>query len=130
MKTTELRIGNFIKYGADTLSVKQFTERTILLNGLRDTLINIDSESAEPIPLTEEWLINLGFEKGLISTGNKEEYGYSKNLLMLLRFQESDNWYACPYGYPIGIERTFHVHQLQNIFYALTGKELTHKKIN
>ena len=129
LKTTELRLGNYIKYGADTLSVKQFTERTILLNGLRGTLINIDSESAEPIQLTESWLINFGFIK-------------SREDLFLLRIPEISaelHFEIHSYGKLLCVhgscgqlipEVSLFVHSVQNLYFALTGKELTHQKIN
>jgi hypothetical protein len=80
----------------------------------------------EPIPLTEEWLLNLGFNYDDMEDTN-----------------ENDNlWYHLVYGdfrfssdKSINFESVFirlnktnleikYVHQLQNLYFALTGKEL------
>ncbi len=82
--------------------------------------IDIDMSNYEPIKLTEEWLINLGFEE--------TDYAGGCYYLGSIQIDLSDfecafktNWLDCKVKY---------VHQLQNLYFALTGKELTHQKIN
>lgn len=118
LKANELRIGNYL--------MELTSDDIFNVSASWFSMLDVNLLCSRPIPLTEEWLIKFGFEKGLISTGNKESSGYTKDLIMMLQFQDSDIWYACPYGYPIGIERTLSVHQLQNLYFALTGKELVY----
>lgn len=74
----------------------------------------------EPIPLTEEWLEKFGFEYDQIT--------FQKSLLMI---SFSSNWDKSTIwinSFAFGkIERhdVIYVHQLQNLFFALTGEELT-----
>lgn len=72
-------------------------------------------EVFKPIPLTEEWLIKFGFLKyaGLyeLNTGDFELI-YNEDHISL---DVEGQWLT------LGV---YHVHQLQNLFFALTGKEL------
>jgi hypothetical protein len=73
-------------------------------------------EYIEPIPLTEEWLFKFGFKKW---TDRKFVGRYTKN--------RHSVWYGVT-DYQIKHSRPFrYVHQLQNIYFALTGEELTIK---
>ena len=80
MKASELRIGNKIKFMDDGTI---FTVVSIDLKGAglenTDEFAWIEFESLEPIPLTEEWLLKLGFKKEEIqkySDGRKPEMEY------------------------------------------------------
>jgi len=71
----------------------------------------------EPIPLTEEWLERFGFEED-------DSVGWLK------RFDKSDSFFidlSFMYWGENSVKLT-HVHQLQNLYFALTGEELTIKK--
>jgi hypothetical protein len=73
------------------------------------------SNDFQPIPLTKELLIALGFKRNLNGWFNEDEtFSYSK-------------------GYAgLGTKRSTkvdYVHQLQNLYFALTGKELTLKQM-
>ena len=79
MKATELRIGNLVRHSKDkSINVVQFLSP--FNEGFANTTILTNSyfppftiESAEPIPLTEEWLLKFGFEKVVYDS---EETGY------------------------------------------------------
>ncbi len=73
------------------------------------------------IPLTEEWLIKFGFEKTNVDIffkhiGEKalSIYLESNNLTTLLSFDFQET----------PLRRVKYVHQLQNLYFALTGEEL------
>jgi hypothetical protein len=79
-----------------------------------------DSELCHAIPLTPEWLEWLGFEK------QSESY-YVSNVHPDLHIHGSDifDLYKAGCG---KIASTKYVHQLQNLYFALTGEELTIKE--
>ena len=123
MKLTELRIGNLF----------QWIE--IASMGIGVDVITKENHYAyedfkEPIPLTEEWLKRLGFEPnsgihfrtlstGYIACGLDGSWGLYNNLSAWNRGNSYNN------GHDIEF-----VHQLQNLYHALTGKELTITKTN
>ena len=82
----------------------------------------VEYEKIQPIPLTEEILLKLGFEKS----------------------SDNEQWFIGIYGFCIvfdGVDWCFkprinddlivcylkNIHQLQNLYFALTGEELTFK---
>lgn len=131
MKATELRIGNlvtqngFLGYvysikSAEPRVNKRYSDKEIITlfdNGL--TVVTI--EDIKPIPLTEEWLLNFGFE--LINN----EFFKSRNSEICLFWTVNKNKMIPEYnekrlitGYDFK-----YFHQLQNLYFALTGEELT-----
>jgi hypothetical protein len=134
MEAKELRIGNLISANYvyegqvktferfnDTLNVVFFSDGKP--NGIGEYLYDV-----KPIPLTEEWLLKFGFEWDDVET--KTNGGTEKMLLkdiLLMKRHQDTLWVACPYGYLISPHRTLYVHQLQNLYFALTGEELTIK---
>lgn len=140
IRTGELRIGNKIigiyedyddNESSEIVEVvcidptKEITEYEIWVDGSKESY-----DDFAPIPLTEEWLIKLGFEcedkvnGGYtieINNNLKKKFYCSKNGTValvedLIKYND----------FIIGTFR--HVHQLQNLFFALTNKEL--KEIN
>lgn len=85
----------------------------------------------QPIPLTEEWLLKLGFEciadcidqKTFALKNRKSNYYYAVILdheEIVLERKDINGYYTI-----IWDERYFqYVHQLQNLYFALTGEEL------
>jgi hypothetical protein len=118
MTASELRIGNYLQWN-------NFTEARIM-NGkdffiVYDSLENSDG-CIEPITVTEEWCIKFGFQKDLENTIYKNINKhcflcYDDNIVLLL--EEENNW--C-------ITKVKYVHQLQNLYFALTKEELTIKQ--
>jgi len=101
MKANELRIGNLV-YNPNLKEV-----RTLDILDIRDYAEQRLIKDFEPIPLTEEWLVKFG----LMSI--KTELGFWNN---------GDAIYFS-YGFEKSIELKY-VHQLQNLYFALTGEEL------
>ncbi len=111
MDVKELRVGNYVD---NNVEVFKLEAKDLIF------LLAFDNEHyANPIPLTEEWLLKFGGEIKQYSIGIvldrfrfiwKEEYKY---------------WYVIasdPGGaYMTKIE---FVHELQNFFYVMNGKEL------
>lgn len=79
-----------------------------------------DYDKFNPIPLTEEWLERFNLKRNKDGNPNYwEAVGFCGEFYSNIRCFEL-NWYEhapCQY-----------VHQLQNLYFALTGEELTLKK--
>ena len=122
MKVTELRIGNYIKDGfGDTKQVTMTFHTEIGVEAFKsfnDPIVMFNEDIANPIPLTEEWLLKFGFEKH----DNGEDFDeWSLGHVEFTDF--TDNTYE----YNPTVLSFKHVHQLQNLYFALTGEELTVK---
>jgi hypothetical protein len=129
MKINELRIGDWYK------SVKFGDAVKCDLSDLYDLCAKSDGayndppidEMFEPIPLTEEWLLKFGFEKILkyYALGIHQELFSG---LMKFRFDRLLQKWIFSIGTYKDITRVKYVHQLQNLYFALTGNELTIEK--
>lgn len=140
MKTSELRIGNLVNYQVGTSVFKDkvtaITEKRIVVGN-----VAIKHDCLRPIPLTEELLVNFGF---LDIYNNNNDIHYIHPLLTHCHIEYEDsettdekfltlyfhsgcyNVNCSQYnGYDV---RLFSVHQLQNLYFALTEEELTIKK--
>jgi len=118
MKANELRIGNyFIGYDKTLLQVDTRFFALIHAGAEVDELVK------EFVPLTEEWLLKFGFTKDY----KKENWiGYFP---LMLKKSLQTHWSVriiCN-----NVKDHFsttaeikHVHQLQNLYFALTGEEL------
>ena len=124
MKANELRIGNLFidKYSKQPMKVLEL---------LRSGNIVFDIEcfgrwQAEPIPLTEQWIKKLGFELkykdmtiGLVKGCYILESSFLPNnkKWIFRKITDVENSYA--------LKEIEYVHQLQNLYFALTERELT-----
>ncbi len=156
MKTTELRIGNWVsqteKYYNDggLLNIVTIKKLGVYIKSVLD---NTEDEytfkwrlnQIYPIPLTEKWLLKFGFEKIKIEREIfkkmeldivycKNDYGvfYQKDLTVDYDGKNvSEMYYDVSFhfrnGNGIKTELKY-IHQLQNLYFALTNKELTTKE--
>jgi len=118
IKPRDLRIGNSIyrQFSRDDKELSTITGYDFWHSEkLNETNHLVEWQSLSPIPITEEWLVKLGFVNNELGR------------LWLYKGQ----WYLCPEDaptenqcIPIKIE---YVHQVQNWHYLLTGEELTLK---
>lgn len=140
MEAKEVRVGNLFFDENDELKTLSCTNRVGDFVVEEEThwmgFIIIKNDLAKPIPLTEQWLERFGFKKemyGAKSETNLElwieswkiHYGTYRNGEKYFKLVadggyddsgELDLLPICKY-----------VHQLQNLYFALTGKELTLK---
>lgn len=121
METKDLRRGNLIltskdKGGQPFLRsiVKEIKVNSVIVEGDREVRI----EDCAGIPIDEQWLAKFGF---LQTTVGWYINSPKINSSLYLRY-ESGNWWIVYF-------KSFlqYVHQLQNLFHALTGEELTIK---
>ena len=111
MKATELRIDNWVKWNYEESS--DGNAYPVEFGYELDDIKN-NPNIVKPIPLTEEWLVKFGFENNSM---NLDEEGF---LHLDISFIGGVNVYINDMEYP----HINHVHQLQNLYFALTGQEL------
>lgn len=116
MKANELRIGNWVYSPSHKSNYKIIK-------------LDFDSEiNAEPIPLTEEWLVKFGFEKDvdnsfvLDSLAIFTDKRLKENVFIQTKTNRS---FAGGQWVVLNDLKLQHVHQLQNLYFALTNEELT-----
>jgi hypothetical protein len=121
MKVNELRIGNLVYSRGCNNEQIESTIISLVKAGELIAMCENRFIADKPIPLTEEWLDKFGFEYDDIFEYVDFEATYSKELLdgeflniRIPSFTTLDIY---------GIELKY-VHQLQNLYFALTGEEL------
>lgn len=132
MEAQELRIGNYVHVKYSRSGLKDSDVELTYESFLRFLHLDI-SEIAHPIPLTEEWLIKFGFEFWCDELGIKayykvygvEYFCVATNGFWQLRggLKDKDGAWRMGNNYPF----IKSVHQLQNLYFALTNTELTIK---
>jgi hypothetical protein len=116
MKPQELRIGNWVLMDNEPTRVESIS----------DNAINLFSDWEfyfKPIPLTPEILDKAGFRKINYYEGNA--FGLEISDSHELVCNERMFWLACDdsfYNEPL--DHIKYLHQLQNLYFALTGEEL------
>jgi hypothetical protein len=127
MKAEKLRIGNFLNYyGQDVIVLELLKNNYAEFGYFRDSIgFNrklTEKHSPKPIPLTEEWLLKFGLNSSDYITLDKEE-------CILIDIHQNTVWIGNKkaFQYAVGVYIK-HVHQLQNLYYALTQKELNYER--
>lgn len=118
MQASELRVGNYLQ-GQKVVQVQSILGKNSIGIGYGDPYrVNTDDEFSPcllPITLTEEWLVKLGFkfnsDSNVYSIDNFFIYTEAYNKIIIT--------YDCL------MRSVEYVHQLQNLYFALTGEELT-----
>jgi hypothetical protein len=116
MEARELRIGNYVYFGIINEPIK-------ITGGI--DICNPTIVMAKPIPLTKEWLLKFGFE--MIEDKTEEVWYWAYKDFVL-----EPTFFCFGYASPIVFDLIrvnedkplIHVHQLQNLYFALTGEEL------
>lgn len=126
MKANELRVNNYVEgvNGIDQIL-------TIGETGVKLVKFNEPGSSDEPthyfdwikpIPLSEEWLLKFGFNAQHII---KQWYSYVNDHIEISHYSK-DRCMVFVSASDVAFDIKY-VHQLQNLYFALTGKELTLK---
>ena len=147
MKASELRIGNYIAdrgnkewqidhwESIDKLSAK--SNATMYMGILMETHPMTEYvDYIKPVPLTEEWLLKFGFEEEAMRySKNIDLFGGGKKLCFsgdYLYIIDSEKQNTIPTDvvtiWNKDVKKEFYVHQLQNLYFALTGEELIIKQ--
>ena len=119
MKASELRIGNYYNQFENTEKVSWSTLKTLEES-------TTEQLWCKPIPLTDEWLLKFGFEKD----GDSFIYGNGWLIVDFPTVHYSFDIWTFNENYPTTSDWTEipsnieYVHQLQNLYFALTNEEL------
>jgi hypothetical protein len=124
MKANELRIGNWYEHnGIPT----QVTSNTI------EEVWEAERIWCKAVPLTEEWLLKFGFEKSEIGFSQLERVIYQIEGFDFFVTQFGNNYVLGHFNNEECSSISYfchgmfnNVHQLQNLYFALTGEELTY----
>ncbi|MDV3749673.1 hypothetical protein CMU21_17735 [Elizabethkingia anophelis] len=112
MEAKELRIGNYVYYADVLCKVEGYTSDGYLCaDG-----VTAPVSAFQPVDITKKWLLKFRFEHTTII--------YVKGMVLRLVDKHlvggfEDNEYGIEHEVKIN-----YVHQLQNLFFALTGEEL------
>ena len=122
MEAKELRIGNYVLDRGNKLILIDHWEYKDKISSRRENIFHPLTEFVDylkPIPLTEEWLVKFGF---LLDLHHHRGLTYSLNRITTYM---QDGIFWCDILWDcLEIK---HVHQLQNLYFALTNEELTIK---
>jgi hypothetical protein len=135
MKANELRLGNLFqeRNSKEIIEVIGLEKNRIIFSGML-----LDNWQAEPIPLTEEWQKKLGaknegFYNFLDFKVDKQKFRISfygnkmvsiANILTLTLTKEIGP--VTVFNFPVDAAVEY-VHELQNLYFALTGTELSYE---
>ncbi len=128
LKATEFRIGNLVNYliideldkRKQWYEVSEIDHDDLYVLGIKDEM----NQDYQPIQITEKWLLNFGF---LIVETNKCVEAFRENFrYSIQQVNNSEQWFWCD-GKNV-ITNLKYIHQLQNLYFAITGEELTIKK--
>ncbi len=116
MNANELRSGNYVKGIGHNI--------TWLVDGIDCHFIYSNNawrslDCFEGIPLTEKELIKLGFKQVTDRVFMKGDFGVELGFFNYFLIKVD--------GHVLRIGNNEHIHQLQNLYFALTGEELTYK---
>ena len=119
MKPQELSIGNLVCYNGKVVKVEQITKHKIGYHTKpNETRMNYAKLcEIEPIPITDELLSKNGFE----------QCDYLFKTLFIEIYEVANGWHLHIDNerFETAIALTIkHLHQLQNAYYLVTGKEL------
>lgn len=125
MEARELRIGNWVEY-------KKGQQATVShISSEKNGYIGVENNEYlssgvfelvdfKPIPLTEEWLERFGFENDFDENPTKGQ--------LTIENQFDGSWIRVLDGMWTDGIKIEYIHQLQNLYFALTGEELTIKE--
>lgn len=134
MEALELRIGNLIelKHTNNPLKIAEILKDSVSIAPQRESpWQQIPFEYVVPIPLTEEWLMKFSFNKQYFPNPFEDEepklnkdgtryYHWVHGLFNMEIQSNGEIWFEV-YNHYIHVK---YVHQLQNLYFALSEQEL------
>ncbi len=119
LEAKDLRIGNLVINICNNEAVE------VVIGVFEDEIYlssnsSLKIEDLTPIPLTEEWLLKLG----LVYNDERKSYGNETKLSVL---KVCSSFVAEVYE-DAAVKQVRYVHELQNLYHAITGNELEIKQ--
>ena len=133
LTAADLRVGNLVDIGGTHTIIESINNSLLCIKSdnneyedyygywvSTDLCEGEKIQDIKPIPLTEEWLLRFGFEFDIFyqKHTNGKICIYWCNKICLFSWCKSHREDILRYEYPE------YVHQLQNLYFALTGEEL------
>ena len=147
IQTNELRLGNLLLADGNTCIVTAISKSKVEAEWLsQDQDQQIPYENVDYLPLSEEWMNRFaGNDTGAITMSELERTTDSSDIIILSTIEcylHDDGFLrVCAYEYDkepdgslnisddvitLGYKHMRYVHQLQNLYFDLCGKELTY----
>ena len=123
MNPKELRIGNLVKCDGRIFEIYCTDKEYPYLNTEEFGVGVVEWDDIEGVPMTEDILLKVGFvkhDRGYISGVHNTLFSG----LMKLKFDHMLQSFVFSVGEYSDITRVQYLHQLQNLYFALTGEEL------
>lgn len=122
----EIRIGNLVYCGDKVREVRGVYSNSIdlLVEPCQRYTQAVKNDRIYQIPLTEEWLVKMGFKK-VNNYGEGISFTFDNSFLILVL--EDNNWLDPSmdvYIKGMYVTAISSVHQCQNLIFVLTGQEL------
>ena len=116
MEAKELRLNNLVFFGInDKLQIHSIIPKDIRLMDKGEQLFKTESEWYQPIPLTEEILLKCGFEKCNLL--------FINDIIPFVKIVKCGDYFDVIIGNVFYV-KLYSLHQLQNLYFTLTGQEL------
>lgn len=126
IKANELRIGNLINYKGREIFVTMIGEFGIQSKSNDETInAKFRTFDLKPIPLTEQWLLDFGFEsKGI----NPDAPIFTYDRFKFIYKPSYNYWYVVDLYSSTYLTKIEFVHEAQNFIFAMNSQELTLKQ--
>ena len=111
LDTRELRIGNWVSYGGMYGYITVFNNNKVVIK-CNKSIHKCYVHDLYPISLTEQWLLDFGFQKSYINGFWNGEFKVIKKQGHFILVVGSRHIHI------------LYIHQLQNLYFALTGEDL------
>jgi len=130
MEAKNLRIGNIVAQPGRIGKISEVWQEAVRLEGYHN---GYDYQNTQPIHLSEKWLVDFGFKKEVLNDDNEYHYtlelngnkycdlcimGEYVNGVIEVTLFPYEEWFRFKY-----------VHELQNLFFSITGREIQTNKI-
>lgn len=132
IQANELRIGNLVVFNTNSKPFPITADGILEIHKLGNTEMPFNYE---PVPLTEGWLLKAGFaprneHRGIGAIydyghkGHEDDWKFSKSVSFIHDKNDENDIYLHFLQHQTALKIKY-LHQLQNLYFSLTGEELT-----
>lgn len=138
MEAREIRVGSKVNLNGADVTVKTIEYNPVseeYFIRVLESIHQIKASYLSPIPITEELLLKAGFEYCVFTIPDEDGIYRQKKAINKEYYRHpklsNEITYYLPYydlNYHVANTEIKYLHQLQNLYFALTGSELTFKQ--